>query len=459
MILNLDGVRSLGKWHGDRSPGRTRGVTGTASMQPGIARPGGLTVIGKRILKGAFALAVASILGLVSLFTLLWVEHDTNLTLPAPSGPFVVSRVAETWTDDHRADSLVESPGRRTELVVWIWYPSTRSPNQKTAEYLPAGWRGELARRQGVLLSTFLTRDLSLVHPHSVMDGTLSPEQSHYPVVILRAGLGALTTQYTTLAEDLASHGYVVVGFDAPYRTGIVVFPDGRVVTRPSSLNPETLTGEAQERLVTKLLTAWVGDIGFVVDRLQQLNASAANRFGGRLDLQKVGVVGHSLGGASAAQFCHEDVRCGAGIDMDGALHGSVVREGIQRPFMFLLSDHGDSLGPADRQILADMRAVYDRLPRRSRMGLLIRGANHFTCSDQLLIRNQAVVRMLCLAGALELEPRRGLMVTGESVRRFLDVHLKGAPAESLQDLSRTYPELQSELPWGRTISASAIRR
>ena len=399
----------------------------------------------KRLLKGAFALSVAALLGLVSLLTFLWVEHNTHLTLPAPSGPFVVSRVTETWTDDHRADPLVEAPGRRTELVVWIWYPSTRSPNQKPAEYLPADWRRELARRQGVLLSTFLTRDLSLVYPHSVIDGTLSPEQSHYPVVILRAGLGALTTQYTTLAEDIASHGYVVVGFDAPYRTVIVVFPDGRVVTRPSNLNPENLKGDAQERLITRLLAAWVGDIGFVVDRLEQLNASASSRFGGRLDLQKVGVVGHSLGGASAAQFCHRDSRCGAGIDIDGALHGSVVRDGLQRPFMFLLSDHGDKLDPAERQIVANIRAVYDRLPLRSRMGLLIRGANHFSSSDQLLIRSQAVVRMLRMAGTLKLEPRRGLIVTGESVRHFLDVHLKGAPAESLRDLSRTYPELQSE--------------
>jgi dienelactone hydrolase len=406
-------------------------------------------VLGKRLLKGAFAVTLAAILGLAGLLTLLWVEHNTDLTLPAPSGPFMVSRVVETWIDDHRADSLVESPGRRTELVAWIWYPSTRSPKQKPAEYLPADWRRELARRQGVLLSTFLTRDLSLVHPHSVMDETLPPEPSHYPVVILRAGLGALTTQYTTLAEDLASHGYVVVGFDAPYRTGIVVFPDGRVVTRPPSLNPETLTGEAQERLVARLLTAWVGDIGFVVDRLQRLNASASSRFGGRLDLRKVGVVGHSLGGASAAQFCHEDSRCGAGADVDGALHGSVVREGLQRPFMFLLSDHGDSLGAVDRQILADIRSVYDRLPPSSRMGLLIRGANHFSCSDQLLIRSQAVIRMLRLAGALGLEPRRGLRVTGESVRRFLDVHLKGAPAESLLGLSRTYPELRFRLPQG----------
>jgi hypothetical protein len=48
----------------------------------------------------------------------------------------------------------------------------------------------------------------------------------------MRAGLADLTTDYTTLAEDLASHGYVVVGFDAPYRSGVVVLPGGRVIGR-----------------------------------------------------------------------------------------------------------------------------------------------------------------------------------------------------------------------------------
>lgn len=120
-------------------------------------------------------------------------------------------------------------------------------------------------------------KDPAAVSPHSVLDGTLPAEPPHFPIVILRAGLGALTTSYTTLAEDIASHGYVVVGFDAPYRTSIVVFADG-------------------------------------------------------LDLQKIGVVGHSLGGATAAQFCHEDARCGAGIDMDGALHGSVIEEDSSGP-------------------------------------------------------------------------------------------------------------------------------
>ena len=77
--------------------------------------------------------------------------------------------------------------------------------------------------------------------------------------------------------------------------------------------------------------------MSFAVDRLQELNANdPTGRFNGRLDLTKVGAFGHSLGGASALQFCHDDPRCKAGVDVDGAPLGSAVTDGVKQPFLFL---------------------------------------------------------------------------------------------------------------------------
>src|SRR5207248_11600097 len=114
--------------------------------------------------------------------------------------------------------------------------------------------------------------------------------QRAYPVAILRGGASAEVVNYSTLAEDLASHGYVVVGVDAPTRTGIVVFPDGRVVERTSRNNPELC---ADAHCYDRLLAAWTSDIGFVLDRLARLNG----RFAGRLDMERVGVSGHCFRG------------------------------------------------------------------------------------------------------------------------------------------------------------------
>src|SRR6202030_1412093 len=227
----------------------------------------------------------------------------------------------------------------------------------KICNYMPAPWRTAIERHMGVLLTQFLTRDLSRVRTHSVRDAEVSPQQHSYPVVLMRAGLAALTTDYTTLAEDLASHGYVVAGFDAPYRSFVVVFPDGRVIARAPQNNADLVSGPAQEQLANKLAQAWSADMGFALDQLERLNASdPSGRFLGRVDMQRVGVFGHSLGGATALQFCHDDSGCKAGINVDGAPLGSVIGEGVTQPFMFLLSDHSSESEAETRQGDANIR-------------------------------------------------------------------------------------------------------
>jgi predicted dienelactone hydrolase len=263
----------------------------------------------------------------------------------------------------------------------------------------------------------------------------------------MSAGGGALTTDFTTLAEDLASHGYVVVGFDAPYRTCVVVLPDNRVVTRRAADNPENLPADQAERLINRLLPMWTSDTKFVVSRLEQLNADSSGKFAGRLDLQRLGMFGHSFGGATALQFCHDDSRCKAGIDMDGAPYGSVVQEGLKQPFMLMLSDHSRDLpDPAGKKIHADIQSIYDRL-LNGRLLITIRGANHFSFSDQMLVQSHYVIGLLRLLGIAPLEGRRGLAITTDYVHTFFDVYLNGAPAATLSEPAKVYPEVQSGPP------------
>jgi dienelactone hydrolase len=264
----------------------------------------------------------------------------------------------------------------------------------------------------------------------------------------MRGGASAEVANYTTLAEDLASHGYIVVGFDAPYRTGVVVFPDGRVMTRTPENNPERcleLAGPGQARCVGKLLTAWTADIGFALDRLERLNGfDATGKFTGRLDMTRVGVFGHSFGGATAAQFCHDDSRCKVGIDLDGAPFGSVIQEGLHQPFLFVLSDQIHSSGPETRQVLAHIQSIYDRLPADGRLRIVIRGANHFLFSDDgALLKSHIVLRTLRMFGIVGIDGRRQLAVTAYCVHSFFDAYLKRASVSRLQISSPLYPEIE----------------
>ncbi|HEX4962647.1 MAG TPA: family membership [Thermoanaerobaculia bacterium] len=403
----------------------------------------------RRILKGVAVLAVLVVLGAGALLAFAWLEHRTEVTLPIPTGSFTVGRTIQDWTDEAHVDTLAPVPGTKRELLVWIWYPSAAGQPAMMDDYLPAQLRPKAAPEGGANIWTLLTRDVSNVRGHSARDPDVSPLQRSYPVVILRAGASSGVLNYSTLAEDLASHGYVVVGFDAPYRTGRVVFPDGRMMGRTEQNNPESCVvpdRSQMERCASRVMTAWQSDIAFVLDRLARLNASdSSGKLLGRLDLTRVGVFGHSFGGAVAAQFCHEDSRCKAGIDIDGAPHGSVIQAGLSQPFMFLLSDHGDASDPASSQILTDIKSIYDRIPPDRRLLATIRGAFHFTFSDDgALLKSRVVRGVLRLSGKLGIDGRRQLAVTAYCLHTFFDMYLKGAGGSRLSISSPLYPEIEA---------------
>jgi predicted dienelactone hydrolase len=398
------------------------------------------TRLARRVFKGFAVLAVLVVLGVGA----LRLERRSEITLPTPTGSFAVGRAIYDWADDAAVDTLAPVPGIKRELLVWIWHPSVAGGQSVvTDDYVPAPMLAAAGPARGVL--GFLTRDPSKVHPHSFRNADMSPQQRSYPVVIMRAGASAGVVNYTTLAEDLASHGYVVVGIDAPYRTSVVVFPDGRVMRRTPENNPELCSGQEQARCLNRLLTAWTTDIAFVLDRLERMNVSdPSGKFTGRLDLTRVGVFGHSFGGSQAAQFCHDDSRCKAGIDVDGMPLGSVIHEGLHQPFMFLLSAQVHSSDPESNRVKADIQAIYDRLPANGRQRIAIRGANHFTFSDDgALLKSHLMRGVLRVFGKLGIDGPRQLAVTAYCVHSFFDAYLKGAGASPLTISSPLYPEIE----------------
>ena len=373
-------------------------------------------------------LAVSGVLGAGALMGALWLEHRIAVTLPAPTGPYAVGRAIYDWTDDANLDTLAPVPGTKRELLVWIWYPSAAGQSAAMDDYVPRQMREAAGFFGGPM--GLVTRGISKVHGHSTRNSDVSPRERSYPVAIMRAGASAEIWKYSTLAEDLASHGYIVVGFDAPYRTNAVVFPDGRVRRRTPENNAELCEGQApaqQELCVSRVMTAWTSDIGFVLDRLERLNGSdSSGKFTGRLDMTRVGVFGYSFGGATAAQFCHDDSRC------------------MDKPFLFLLSDHSHESGAESDRILANIQSIYDRLPAEGRLRIAIRGADHFLFSDDgALLKSHIVMGALRMVGILGIDGRRQLAVTAYCVHSFFDAYLKGAGDSRLRISSPLFPEIE----------------
>jgi pimeloyl-ACP methyl ester carboxylesterase len=398
----------------------------------------------RRVRKTLKYLALSGVTGVVILVAWLAIEHATQTSLPQPTGPFAVGRTVYDWVDEATVDVLATVAGTKHELLVWAWYPATPG-SAPVDDYLPAALRPP--GQGGTNIWTLLTRDASKVRGHSLRNASVAPAGRPFPIIVLRGGGSSGVLNYSSLAEDLASHGYVVAGFDAPYRTSLVVFPDGRAVGRTEENNPERCLARAhdeQERCAARLIDASTIDTAFVLDRLAQLNTSVVSgMFSNRLDMSRVGLFGHSFGGAAIAEFCRVDPRCKAGVDIDGAPHGRVIETGLRQPFMFLLSDHRRDADPESRQIKADIQSIYDHLPADGRLALEIRGAFHFMFSDDGAVRKSSVVRgVVRLVGRLEIDARRQLAITSYCLRAFFDAHLKELDAPPAIP-SPEYPELQ----------------
>ena len=137
-----------------------------------------------------------------------------------------------------------------------------------------------------------------------------------FPVIVFSHGAGGSREGYEYLGRHWASHGYVSVHLqhvgsdDATWRGR----PDPLEGIRESTRDPRNAVNRPQ-------------DVSFAIDRLEELNREDGP-FGGRLDLERVGVAGHSFGAfttlAVAGQvfpvgrrdFTYRDPRVDAAIPM-----------------------------------------------------------------------------------------------------------------------------------------------
>ena len=313
----------------------------------------------RRIVTVLAALLILGLLAGVAALIFGWVRHNQAVALPTPAGPYAVGRTAFDWTDESRAETFTADPNDRRELAIWAWYPATQVAAARPAPYLPDAWRAAIERSDG-FIAGFFKQNLTAVRVHATADAPFAAAGHPFPVVILQPGLGPSHPDYTTLAEDLASRGYVVVANTPTYSANVVALSDGRVAEGKGAATVSDSASPSEAKAVLdRLIEVWAADDIFVMDQVQKLNVGAeGGRFAGKLDLDAIGVMGHSFGGASAAETCQMDARCKAGIDLDGSPYGSVIQAGLRQPFLFMWSEPGLIQQEADEQSKVDVRTL-----------------------------------------------------------------------------------------------------
>ena len=181
---------------------------------------------------------------------------------------------------------------------------------------------------------------------YAIRDAAFAPGQSSCPIVLASHGLTSFRDDLTSNAEDLASHGYVVISVDH-FDASATVFPDG---TYLKGIRSDSEAGMRDR----------VNDLVFVLDELGKWNQTDP-LFAGKLDLEKVAAIGFSWGGATAAEFCLTDPRCKAAILCDPALWGQKLQQAktLSTP---TLTMHNSSNGDTTMQGKASAGSIWFQL-------------------------------------------------------------------------------------------------
>ena len=407
------------------APAASRGAM-TEGPRPSRRRAlrGGLAVIGLVALAGtglavatpaagaATTRAVASRAG----------TSDGTPYLPAPTGRQSVGSTSLHLVDTSRPDPWVpERPFR--ELMVSLWYPAKAPVGERTRYMTPT--ESELLLTDGGITDVPLDI-LSRTRTNSFVDAPPAGRPNSLPLVVLSPGFGKPRSELTALAEDLASHGYIVVGVEHTYESVATTFPDGRVTTCVAC---QVDKDEAAWRRLTEGRAA---DISFVLDELTRRNPKWSGS--GLIDQSRIAMVGQSVGGASAQTTMLRDARVRAGIDMDGSTYGSIPTGGLSRPFLFL--GRAGQYTPGSGPEAASWEKDWPLLTGWKRW-LLVSGAVHVSFTDLGVLVDQLGID----AGA-ELAGVRGLAITRAYVLAFLDQHLRHRSQPLLAGPSADYPEV-----------------
>ena len=205
-----------------------------------------------------------------------------------------------------------------------------------------------------------------------------------------------------------------------------------------SALPDEKEVGRAAYQAAARtLVEVYAADLAFVLDSLEAMDEED-ERFAGRLDLDRIGLFGHSTGGGAVVTLCHADERCAAGAGLDPWVEPvplNVISDGLPQPFLFARSE--EWTGYENDEVLVGLYAHGGG----GQYLVSIAGTEHWDFVAIPLLSPLAAP--LGFEGPIASE--RVMAMTGDLLVSFFDTHLQGATAGGVGPLGSLYPELTLE--------------
>jgi dienelactone hydrolase len=319
-----------------------------------------------------------------------------------PTGGYAVGTVSYTLTDDVREEYFTEEKDNRS-VTIQFWYPT----NQPGKNEIVAGGK--------------------------------------FPVVVFSHGAFGYRMSNYSMFQQLASHGYIVASIDHTYHAFMTQQTDGKTILANMKFMNDAMkaqNGDYSAEKVYELQREWMKlrteDMAFVLNYIKNRAASQdEDSVFQEIDIEHIGVMGHSLGGATAAQIGREDADVDAVVVVDGTMLGEIVGfdNGTEvitdapypLPIMNLYNEshYIEAIANSDKYA----NQVVHRHAQDSYQ-VVIEGSGHMNFTDLPIVSPFLAGLLETGDAVIDVDARDCIETTNQVILEFFDKYLKSSDVE-----------------------------
>ena len=346
------------------------------------------------------------------------------IKMPKLTGKYSIGSTIHHWTDQERKEWFTDDPNDVRQIMVQLWYPAQKTKKAEMTPYLDKiDLRSQTMAKAGKFPPQ-LIKHLELTKTNSHLNLKAEPEAAPLPIIIISHGITGMRHIHTSLAEKLSNNGYLVIALDHSYDANLTIFPDGSVADYRSDITgfPDSVS------IRKKQLQTRAADVQFVINQLIKIQSGKIkHQLNGYLDLNRIGVAGHSYGGGTSIMVSYLDPRVKATLVLDSwmnPLPQKIIENGIQQPLIYIgRPKWTDSDYPTNTDLVAKLMDN-------------TKGANYYLTINETLHLNYCDAPLFSPLAKyfLDIGKMNGIksvnLINNISLQ-FFDQHLKSEPQQS----------------------------
>ena len=268
--------------------------------------------------------------------------------LPPPKGEYSIGSNIYTWVDDSRYELFTEEVNDKRRIVVQVWYPIQKRFVEKMPYIDNSKLRmnpiADQFSQLGVSpkLVSLLLSDMKNIKTNSEYNAPIDIEfENSFPLIIFSHGLGGMKNQNSIQIEELVSNGYIVIAPDHAFDANITIFENRDIAPFKASEYDPNIKYTIEDFYAYRIpqIQTRSKDLSFIINQIEDKKNSSNKTVWDMIDLNKIGVFGHSFGGGTSLLAAHNDSRIAAAVALDGWIEpipNEIIDLGIDKPFLYI---------------------------------------------------------------------------------------------------------------------------